>query len=125
MIKGLTAGTFLQVDNGNVSGVYLSTNNMPMTGMTRYYNNNLEVYDGQVWQQVPSSYAHVKLSDSASSAIQWALNKMAEEAELNKLAENHPAVQAALENVKRAEEQLKATVILSKEAQEPIQHHPV
>ena len=35
--------------------------------------------------------------------------------EIRKMAEDHPAVKIAMENLKRAEEQLQATVILSKE----------
>jgi hypothetical protein len=45
------------------------------------------------------------------------MNKMAEEAALEKLSESHPAVKAAYENMKRAAEQLKATIILSKDEQ--------
>jgi hypothetical protein len=37
--------------------------------------------------------------------------------ELEKLSNSHPAVKAAYDNMKRAAEQLKATIILSKDEQ--------
>jgi hypothetical protein len=40
---------------------------------------------------------------------------MQEEQELKRLAENHPAVAMALENLNKSQEQLKATIILSKD----------
>jgi hypothetical protein len=40
---------------------------------------------------------------------------MSEEAKVKSLAEKHPAIMAAYENVKRAQDQLKATIILSEE----------
>jgi hypothetical protein len=39
---------------------------------------------------------------------------MAEEAELEKMSRSHPSIQAAYDNLKRAAEQLKTTIILSK-----------
>ena len=115
MIKGITAGELLQVDNGHPSTAYIPSTSQPMSGMTRYCNNTLEVYDGHSWQQVPSNYAHIKLSAAATSAIQWALSKMAQEQEIKNLAKDHPAVQIALDNVEKARLQLEATIILSKE----------
>ena len=96
-------------------------------GMVRYNGSNqsMEVYDGASWLQIASNHASIDLSGSANAALNWAMRKMAEEAELEKLAKSHPAVKAAYENLKRAEEQLKITVILSKEPSEQVQHHPV
>ncbi len=42
---------------------------------------------------------------------------MHEEQEMKALAEKHPAVAIALENLNKAQQQLKATIILSKEYQ--------
>jgi hypothetical protein len=115
MIKGINPqGMFTQVSGGSPSGNYYQTG-QPMSGMTRYVSNNLEVYDGSSWQQIGSSYASIGLTANAEAAINWALSKMNEEAELEKLSSEHPAVKAAYDNMKRAAEQLKATIILSKE----------
>jgi hemerythrin superfamily protein len=45
------------------------------------------------------------------------MTKMAEDAKLEELSKKHPAIKAAYENLKRAEEQLKTTIILSKDEQ--------
>ena len=115
MIRGIqSSGPFLTVVGGDTSGTYYNTTGMS-AGMVRYYNNAFEVYDGMSWLQVSGSYASVGLTPSATDAISWAMKKMQEERELEKLSEEHPAVKAAYENMKRAAEQLKTTIILSKE----------
>lgn len=115
MIKGLNSqGRYMTVSGGSPSSTYYQ-NGQPMSGMTRYCNNNLEVYDGNMWQQIGNSYATVGLTPDAETAINWVLTKMHEEADLKKLSDEHPAVKAAYENFRRAEQQLKATIILSKD----------
>jgi len=69
---------------------------------------------GSSWYQL-TNHASIDLSPNANAAILWAIDKMAEEAELKKLANTHPAVRAAYDAYKRAGEQLKATIILSKD----------
>jgi hypothetical protein len=88
-------------------------------GMVRYNGNiqQMEVYDGATWLQLTSDHAYVGLNQSATAAITWALSKMAEEAELQHMAHDNPAVRAAYEAFKRAGEQLKTTIILSKDEQ--------
>lgn len=87
------------------------------SGQLRYHNNVLQVYDGNLWQNLSTSYADITLSDSAISAIKWAQNKMNEEIALEILSKENPAVKIALDNFKKAEEQLKTTIILSKDEQ--------
>lgn len=116
MISNINGGTHVVVTNGNPSGPYISNyNNQTMVGMVRYNNGHLEVYDGNSWLMLSTSPVNIELSGSANSAIAWAMTKMAEEAELQRLSEEHPAVKIAYENMKRAAEQLKATIILSKD----------
>lgn len=118
MIANISGGTHVVVMNGNPSGPYISNyNNQTMIGMVRYNNGHLEVYDGNSWLMLATSATHIDLSGSANAAIAWAMSKMAEEAELERLSEQHPAIKAAYENMKRAAEQLKATIILSKDEQ--------
>lgn len=86
--------------------------------MVRYNGNNssIEVYDGSSWITMSTNnYATVGLNSVAQSVINWAMQKMAEEKELEQLTKEHPAVKLAYENMKKAAEQLKTTIILSKD----------
>lgn len=115
MIKGITATSpFLQVHNGDPNPLYYNTSNMS-AGMVRYYNNEFQVYDGQTWLSVPNQFTSVSLTQSAVDAINWASKQMFEDRELEQLSKDHPSVAAALENVRKAQEQLKITIILSKD----------
>jgi ferric-dicitrate binding protein FerR (iron transport regulator) len=118
MIKGIVGGAFIDVAGGTFSMPYISTDlNNPIQGEVRVCGNDFRVWDGDGWVQIAASYSTVSLNNSAQSAISWAMNKMAEEAALEQLSESHPAVKAAYENMKRAAEQLKVTIILSKDEQ--------
>lgn len=113
MITGLSSGKYVTV-NGT-SGTYYTNSSQPMTGMLRYHSGGrVEVFDGVSWVQV-SSYQSIDLSPDTQLIIEWARVKMMEEQEIARLSQEHPAVKAAYDNVKRAQEQLKATLILSKD----------
>jgi hypothetical protein len=86
-------------------------------GMMRYNTNmnNVEVYDGQTWRELSSNYASVSLTAEAESLLDWAQKKRNEEIQLEALAKEHPAINIALDNLKKAKIQLDATIILSKE----------
>jgi hypothetical protein len=117
MIRGITAGTMIDVQGGG-SGTYVYGNpNAPGVGNVLYNTNKqqLEVWDGNNWQQITMSHPTVSLNSSAVSAINWAMTKMAEDAKLEELSKKHPAIKAAYETLQRAEEQLKITIILSKD----------
>ncbi len=118
MIKGIVGGGHIIVNGNTGFGPYVNMSN-PSAGMVRYNGSsqNLEVYDGSSWMIISSDMPSINLDSGATSAIHWAMKKMAEEAEIERLSEQHPAVKAAYENVKRAAEQLKATIILSKDEQ--------
>ena len=85
-------------------------------GILRYNTNMniVEVYDGHVWKEV-SSYANVSLTGEAEALLDWARKKRDEDLQLEVLAKEHPAVNIALDNLKKAKLQLDATIILSKE----------
>ena len=94
---------------------YYNNSSMPMTGMLRYHSGGrIDVYDGNSWITASGS-ANITLSPIAEQALSWAIQKQKEEQEIEKLSKNHPAVLAAYENLKRAEEQLQVTIILSEE----------
>ena len=119
MIKGIAAGTMIDVQGGG-SGTYVYGKLDGQGIGTVLYNTktqHLDVWDGYAWQQITLSHPTVSLNSSAVSAITWAMRKMEEDAQLEELSKKHPSVQAAYENLKRAEEQLKTTIILSKDEQ--------
>lgn len=114
MLNGLIGQGHVVVSNGYSSSPYINSG-APSAGMLRYMNSNFEVYDGSGWQILGSAYPTVDLSNAANSAITWAMSKMAEEAELVRLANEHPAIKAAYDNMLKAADQLKTTIILSKD----------
>ena len=119
MINGIAAsGNNIVVSDGSAFMPYVNMSN-PSAGMMRYNGSNqcIETYDGITWLTINANYVKVDLSPSANSAIAWALTKMAEEAELQRMVHSRPAVRAAYEAFKRAGEQLQTTIILSKDEQ--------
>jgi hypothetical protein len=117
MIKSIVgSGQYVQVTGGTPPSTYFNSGT-PGSGMVRYNSNTnqLEVNDGNSWRQLDMGYVSVGLSSVAESALNWALQKMGEEEEFKRLSESHPAVKLAWENLNKAKDQLKATVILSKE----------
>jgi len=117
MIRSINAGPFLQVQHGSASTPYINNNGQTMTGMFRYNNNHFEVYDGITWLQVGEAYPMINLHQDAVNVIEWGMKKMREELEVERMSKEHPAVKAAYDNFQRASEQLKATIILSRDEQ--------
>jgi len=115
MIKSITSAKHIEVSNGYASDLYINNNGQPMTGMVRYSNNYLETYDGTSWHKLNQTYPTIGLTQSATAAIDWAIKQMQEQAELEKMSKDHPAIQAAYDNFRRSAEQLKVTIMLSKE----------
>ena len=117
MIKDVIGNSpFIQVTGGGGYTPYINMSN-PSAGMTRFNGNtqSLEVYDGHSWMGMSSSVASVGLTGEAINILSWAKQKMEDEVMLEKLAKEHPAINLALDNVKKAKTQLDAIIILSKE----------
>jgi len=117
MIKDVIGtGPFVQVTGGGGYTPYINMSN-PSAGMTRFNGNtqSIEVYDGSSWMIMSSSVASVSLTGEAVNILSWAKQKMDDEATLEKLAKEHPAINLALDNLKKAKTQLDAIIILSKE----------
>jgi hypothetical protein len=96
--------------------------NAPSSGMMRWNGNSncIEVFDGSmnIWQQMHGKTADIQLSGQLQAVVNWANLKMAEESEWEKLATTNDAVKIALENMKRAKQQLDITSKLVKEHNE-------
>ena len=105
MIKGLTGTSGITVGAGNTALPYVSPNaNNPMTGMIRINNTELEVFNGNNWQMISSSYATVSLDQETQDLLMWAKAQRTMQMNRLTLAQNNPALMNALESIKRAEE---------------------
>jgi hypothetical protein len=105
MIKGLMGGTNVIVSGGNTSVPYVSQNNAnPMQGMLRIWGSDMQVFDGNTWMNLSTSYATVDLSPESQTLLQWAREQKNKQADRETRIKNNPALQKAFENIKRAEE---------------------
>jgi len=123
MITNITAtGTsLLWVSSGGTNMPHINMN-APSSGMMRWNGNNncIEVFDGSMnlWQQMYGKTADIQVSGDVQLTVNWAKKKIAEELEWEKLAETNDAVKIALENMKKAKQQLDITAKLVKEHNE-------
>lgn len=83
--------------------------------MLRINGNDMQVYDGNGWLTISGAYPTISLTNAAQTAIQWAQQKMSEEANLKALAEKHPAIADAMNTVNEAYDKLKVIVALTEE----------
>ena len=116
MIKSINGSNGITINNGYSTWPQFYNNNSSNTlvGQVRYNGSsqNMEVYDGNSWLTMSSSYPTVELSGDVQSVLNWARGKMIEEARIQELAAKHPSVADALEAVKHAEEQVKIVAAL-------------
>lgn len=124
MIKSINAGTtggYLYVENGGTSLPYISSNsNIPLQGMLRLNNSNIEVFDGSSWMMIGGGYPSVSLSGGAISALDWAQKKMSEERRMLELAKKHPGVADAVANLEKAIDQVKVMVALTEQDEKSV-----
>ena len=105
MIKGLMGTCGVTVSAGNTSLPYVGPNaNNPMTGILRINNTELEVFNGNSWQQLSTSYATVSLDQDVLDLIQWARTQRQLELNRATLIANNPALENAYRAVLRAEQ---------------------
>ena len=123
MIANITANgsNLLWVSTGGSTMPYINMN-APSSGMMRWNgnSNSIEVFDGStnLWQQMYGKTADIQLSPQIQAVVAWANQKMAEESEWDKLAKTNDAVKIALENMKKAKQQLDITAKLVKDHNE-------
>ena len=123
MIANITANgsNLLWVSTGGSTMPYINMN-APSSGMMRWNgnNNSIEVFDGStnLWQQMYGKTADIQLSPQIQAVVAWANQKMTEESEWEKLAKTNDAVKIALENMKKAKQQLDITAKLVKDHNE-------
>lgn len=118
MIKHIYGGSeYLIVSSNSGSQPYFNPST-PSAGLVRFNNSSLEAYDGTSWLPVANGSANVDLSAKAINIMRWAEQKMAEEEKYQQLAEKNAAVKIALDNLLQAQDHLKVTAHLAKEANE-------
>lgn len=103
MIKGINSSSrYMSVTGGNAGSNYFNSfSGQTMVGQLRFnpHTQGIEVYDGNTWMQLQSSYTSVGLTWDAEQAIEWAIKKKQEELELDELCKQHPAVAEAYERL--------------------------
>lgn len=118
MIKNLSPGGGISINNNHSSWptFYNSVQNSgnSLIGQMRYNGSsqNIEVFDGNSWLMMNSSYPTIDLAPHVQAVVTWAQAKMHEESRLKELAAKHPTVADALKALERAEEQVKIVAAL-------------
>ena len=94
---GMPATTYMNISSGlmNVGDVRYNTQ------MQRF-----EVYDGQMWMELNTSHASVGLTPDAERALDWAIRKQREDADLESLAKSNPAIADLLNQKKELEDKI-------------------
>mgnify|MGYP003345170202 CR=1 FL=1 len=90
------------VSGGSPGSLYMNSySGQTMMGQMRWNptTQNIEVYDGNTWMQMPSSYTTIGLFPDAEAAIDWAIKKQKEEIELDELCKKHPSVAEAYDHL--------------------------
>lgn len=106
MIKNITAqGRYVHVVGGQSQTPYISPGSQS-AGMMRFNTSsqNIEVYDGNGWQQLDSGYVSIGLNGEAESLLDWARCERDRQAKRDAMIKNNPALQKAWEAIKKAED---------------------
>ena len=105
MIKGLMGTQGVIVDGGNTSLPYVSQNDSnSFQGLMRIRGNDIQYYDNGGWNNLASSYATVRLDPNTESLLKWCEAQRTMAIRRLELAAKHPALEKALEAIKRAED---------------------
>jgi hypothetical protein len=112
MIKGLIGSNGVIVDSGNNSLPYHSPNSGDsFSGVLRLNGSDIQYYSNGAWNNLPTSYATVRLDAGVDSVMNWVRDKQATEASeraarqyMERRAIEFPSLQKALEAIDRAED---------------------
>lgn len=98
-------GPGLNVQGGNTSVPYVNTNiTNPIQGMIRLWGNDMQVFDGNSWMTLGTSYATVSFDNETQDLLQWARTQRQLELNRATLIKNNPALEKAYDAIKRAED---------------------
>jgi hypothetical protein len=119
MIKTVNgSGRYMMVNGGMPATTYINQYSGAMNVGDLRYNvsiQRLEVYDGNTWIELNTSHASVGLTPDAERALDWANRKIAEEAELDRLAESNATIADLVEQKKALDHKIKMVQTLMKE----------
>ena len=105
MIKGLMGNQGVVVGAGNTVVPYVNMNNTnPMQGMIRVWGSDMQVFDGNNWTTMSTSYATVGLDQDTQDLLQWARTQRQLDLNRKLLIENNPALAKAYKSILRAEQ---------------------
>jgi hypothetical protein len=118
MIDYIVGGEYLNVTSNKGAQPYINmSSNQPMVGALSYDPSigQMKVYDGNSWMNLGGGSATVNLNPDAIRILNWAKNRMLEEAERERLAETNPTIRDLMNHIKQKEEQLNIVLTLIKE----------
>lgn len=110
-------GKHIMVNGGFPATTYMNTSSGLMSVGDLRYNSNkqcLEVYDGYTWLELNTSHASVGLTPDAERAIDWAIRKQREDADLESLAKSNPAIADLVNQKKELDDKIKMVQTLVK-----------
>lgn len=84
-----------------------------MAGIVRIKSGMWQVNDGCTWQTMSNGSINLNLTPEAIEILNWAKTKMSLEQRAIELARKNPSIADALEQVRRAEQELQVLTILS------------
>ena len=110
MIKGInTSGRYLTVSGGHAASTYVNNySGSQGVGNVRYNTStqNMEVYDGNNWIMLNTSFATVELTPETEALLEWARRKRDEELRIEELAKQSVTLRDAVNTLKQAQEQV-------------------
>lgn len=96
MIDGIATSTSRYITTYNNPAAYINTGN-PGSGLMRYLNGSVEVYDGYSWIRLSGGLSHVGLTTEAQEILDWADRTRREELLEKDMLEKYPALKSAKE----------------------------
>lgn len=120
MIKSIYPGSADINVNGNISAMPYINPTYSGAGMVKFdpSSQNFQVNDGMQWVTIPNDSVTIDLSYESKQALAWVRKKYREEQELEKLAEDNPAVADLVNQIKEKQSQLEMVKTLLKKDKE-------
>lgn len=112
-----SSGRYMSVIGGGTGANYVSASPNALSAGNMRFNTSLqqiEVYDGNSWISLTSNTPTISLTSEAESLLDWAKQKMAEEAKEKSLAQSNPTIADLLEQKKSIEEKINIVKTLIK-----------
>ncbi len=107
MIKGITSNSqWISVQSGSATNYINNYSGSQGVGNMRFNTTSqqIEVYDGNNWQQLNMAYASVDLSMDAQQLLEWARKERNRQLDREAKMKTNPALRKAWEAIQRAEE---------------------